>query len=316
MQALALNDFDTAPALQELPVPEVGPGQVRIRVEAAGLNKVDTAISAGMLKGMAEYQFPVVLGRDGAGIVDDVGEGVEGVAAGDDVLGHVLLGATLRYGTVAEYALLSADAVVGKPAGLDFTAAAALPLAGTAALGTVDAVGPGPGATLLIAGASGGVGSYAIQLAAARGATVIATGLPDDGDRLRTLGATTVVDYRQDVPAQIRAEYSDGVDGLIDLVSYDADSLGALATVVRDGGRVASTLNAVDSDALAARGLTGTNVMAMPGRESLATLLDEIERGSLRVDVEATWPLEQAAEGLETLANGHARGKFVVRIDA
>jgi NADPH:quinone reductase-like Zn-dependent oxidoreductase len=315
MKALALTDFDNAPALNELPVPEVASGQVRIRVGAAGLNKIDTAIGSGMLQGMAEYQFPVVLGRDAAGVVDAVGDGVDHVSVGDEVIGHVLLGPTLHDGTLAEYALVPADAVVAKPDNLDFTAAAALPLAGAAALAAVDAVEPSPGARVLIAGAGGGVGSYAVQLAASRGATVIATGLPDDADRLRDLGAAEVVDYRDDVAAQVLTGAGGPVDALIDLVSFDADSLDKLAATVRHRGKVASTLNAASPEALAPRGLVATNIMATPTRETLTTLVDEIQRGALRVDVEQTMSLDEATTGLETLANGQARGKIVVTLD-
>src|SRR5689334_11072670 len=112
MQAFALSDFDSPPRLQELPVPEPGPGQVRVRVEAAGLNRIDVTIAAGGLRDHAEYAFPVVIGRDGAGTVDALGDGVQGLEPGDEVLGHVPFGPRLREGTVAEYALLPAEAVV------------------------------------------------------------------------------------------------------------------------------------------------------------------------------------------------------------
>jgi NADPH:quinone reductase-like Zn-dependent oxidoreductase len=315
MKALVLNELGAAPTLQEMSVPEVGPGQVRLRVKAAGLNKIDAMIASGMLKGTAEYQFPVVLGRDAAGIVDAVGDGVDHVNIGDGVIGHVPMDGTLRHGTLAYYAVVPGDAVVGKPSNLDYAAAAAVPLAGAAAVASVDAVEAGPASTLLIVGASGGVGSYAVQLAASRGATVIATALPDDADRARGLGASEIVNYREDIAGQIRSTHPDGIDGLIDLVSYDPDSLGKLAAVVRNGGRVASTLGAAQGDALSARGITGTNITVSPTRATLAKLVAEIEDGALRVDVEQTLSLEHAQKGLETLAAGNARGKLVVLLD-
>jgi NADPH:quinone reductase-like Zn-dependent oxidoreductase len=316
MKALALTAFDVAPTIQELPVPEPGPGQVRIRVQAAALNAIDTFIAGGTAKTMAEYAFPVVIGRDAAGTIDALGDGAEHLAVGDEVLGHVLFGSTLHDGTVAEHALLSADAVLAKPANLDFTEAAALPLAGTAALAAVDSADLQPGQAVLIAGAGGGVGSFAIQLAAARGATVIATGLPDDAERLRSLGAAQVVDYRQDVAEQVLADHPDGVDALLDLVSYDPDSFGTLARAVRRGGKVASTAGGATDEALAAAGLVGQVVFAVPDRDTLASLLGEIERGALRVDVEQVLPLDQAAQGLETVAHRSARGKIAVAIDS
>jgi NADPH:quinone reductase-like Zn-dependent oxidoreductase len=314
MKAFALNGFDSPPALQELPDPEVGPGHVRLRVRAAALNRMDAAIRSGMVRGIADYQFPVVLGRDGAGLVDALGQGVDDVSIGDEVIGHVLFGPVLRDGTIAEYAVVAADTVAAKPEGLDFTAAAALPLAGTAALAAVEAIEPTDGSSVLIAGASGGVGSFAIQLAAARGATVIATGLPDEADRLRGLGASRVVDYREDVVTQVLDGDGGTVDALIDLVSYEAENLARLAAAVRKGGKVSSTVGAATPEALAAREITGTNIMAVPSRETLAALLAEIERGMLRVDVEETLPLEDAPRGLDAFLNGHVRGKTVVTV--
>jgi NADPH:quinone reductase-like Zn-dependent oxidoreductase len=315
MKALALTDFDSAPTLQDLPMTEPGSGEVRVRVKAAALNGIDAAISRGMAKAMAEHQFPVVIGRDAAGIVDAVGAGVEHVSVGDEVLGHVLFAPPLHHGTIAEYAVLPADAVVAKPANLTFNEAAALPLAGAAALAAVDAAALQQGQTVLIAGAGGGVGSFAIQLAVGRGATVIATGLPEDADRLRALGASKVVDYRQDVAEQVLADDPEGVDALLDLVTFDPDSFGKLAQAVRRGGKVGSTTTGATPEALEAAGLTGQAIFALPNRDTLHRLLGEIERGTLRVDVEQILPLDEATKGLETLANRTARGKLVVAID-
>jgi NADPH:quinone reductase-like Zn-dependent oxidoreductase len=315
MKALALADFDSAPTVQEVPIPEPGSGQVRVRVRAAALNGFDAGVASGMVKGMADYRFPVVIGRDGAGIVDAVGDGVEHVTVGDEVLGHILFSDPLGDGTIAEYALLPAEAVVPKPAGLSFAEAAALPLAGAAALAAVDSAELEQGQTVLIAGAGGGVGSFAVQLAAARGTRVIATGLPEDAQRLRDLGASKVVDYRQDVAEQVLADNPEGVDALLDFVNFDADSFSTLAKAVRQGGKVATTTGGATPEALESAGLSGQTVMATPNRETLTKLVAEIERGALRVDVEQVLPLEQAAQGLETIANRTARGKIAVAID-
>ena len=316
MKALVLSDFDSAPALQDLPVPEPGARTSSVRVKAAGLNKIDALISAGMLKGTAAYEFPVILGRDAAGIVDAVGSDVRNVATGDEVIGHELLaGSPLHDGTLAQYAILPGHGVARKPATVDFTTAAALPLAGATALASVDAVDAGPGKTILIAGASGGVGSYAVQLAISRGASVIATGLPDDDARLRDLGAREVVDYRGDVAAEVRAAHPDGVDGLIDLVSSGVDSNLKLAATVRDGGKVATRSTQPTRRSSASVGSAPrTSSPHSPVSETLATLGDEVDRGRLRIDVEQTLPLEDAAKGLDTLAAGRARGKIVVTL--
>jgi NADPH:quinone reductase-like Zn-dependent oxidoreductase len=314
MKALALTDFDSPPALLDLPLPEPDAGQVRVRVRAASLNGMDGAIADGMVRGMVEYQFPVVVGRDGAGVVDAVSDGVDDVSVADEVIGHIFFGPTLRDGTIAEYALLPADGVVAKPATVDFTEAAALPLAGAAALAVVDAADVQQGQQVLIAGASGGVGSFAVQLAAARGATVIATGLPEDVERLHGLGAAKVVDYREDVAEQVLADGGQ-VDALLDLVSFGPDSFGRLAKAVRRGGKAGSTAGGASDEALEAAGLTGQVIMAMPNRETLTKLLAEIERGALRVDVEERLPLDAAATALETFTNAHTKGKIVVTVE-
>jgi NADPH:quinone reductase-like Zn-dependent oxidoreductase len=219
----------------------------------------------------------------------------------------------IQAGTIAEYALVHAAAVAAKPAELDFVTAAAIPLAGAAATATVDAVDPQPGQTVLVNGATGGVGSYVVQLLAARGVTVVATATPDDAERLTDLGATRVVDYTQgSVADQVRAAYPDGVDALIELAAYtpDAAPLGA----VRKGGKVSSTTQAADEQALAAAGLTGGTIMANPVSEVTARLAEQASEGKLVVDVGAVLPFEQATDGLATIAGGNARGKIVIKI--
>jgi NADPH:quinone reductase-like Zn-dependent oxidoreductase len=314
MRALHVPAAGEQPQLSELPVPAAADGTVLVKVKAAGLNAIDNGIAGGVMAGMLPHEYPLVLGRDAAGVVEAVGAGVDHVAAGDEVFGHVLLAPPIQAGTLAEYAVLPAASVAAKPAGLDFLSAAALPLAGAAASASVDAVDPRPGQTVLVVGASGGVGSYVVQLLAARGATVVATGTPDNDARLTKLGAATVVDHTAGTVAdQVLAAYPEGVDALIDLVSYTADGLPLAA--VRKGGAVASTLNAVDEATLAGHGLSGSNIMAGPVREVIASLAEQVTAGNLVVDVTTVLPLDQAADGLATIAAGNARGKIVVTVD-
>src|SRR5689334_23291471 len=174
MRALNVPAVGEHERLSDLPVPTVTAGTVLVRVTAAGLNVVDNFVAVGMLGGQWPRAFPVVLGRDAAGVVAAVGPGVTRIRVGDGVVGPVPLAPPIQAGTLAEYALMPAEAVAVKPAGLDFVSAAALPFA--LATAAVDAVRPRPGQTVLVNGASGGVGSYAIQLAAARGTEVVATG--------------------------------------------------------------------------------------------------------------------------------------------
>ncbi len=314
MKAVMVSSPGAAATLVEIPAPDVQAGQVLVRVLAAGLNPIDNAIAAGMMTEMVGHEYPVVLGRDAAGIVEAVGDGVDGISVGDAVVGHVLFAPPIKVGTLAEYVVLPAEAVVPKPEGMDFVTAAAIPLAGAAASASVDAVAVQQSDTVLVVGASGGVGSYAVQLAAGRGATVIATGLSEDADRLRSLGASFVVDYRGDLAHQVRTVHPGGLDALIDLVSYSPDALADNAALLVAGGRVASTNGAVDTDALAARKVTGTNVMATPVSDVIGPLLELAATRVLTVDIGQVLPLHQAPEGLQALAAGEAQGKVVVRI--
>jgi NADPH:quinone reductase-like Zn-dependent oxidoreductase len=313
MRALHVPAAGERPQLSDLPVPEVTEGTVLIRVKAAGLNAFDNAVAAGMLKEMVPHEYPLVLGRDAAGVVEAVGAGIDHVAVGDEVIGHVLMAPPMKAGTLAEYALVPAAGVTVKPAGLDFIAAAALPLAGAAAVAAVEAIDPQPGQVVLVNGASGGVGSFAIQLLTGLGATVVATGTAEDAVRLVDLGARVVFDYTSGpIAEQVRTAYPDGVDALIDLVSYTPEALPLDA--VRKGGRVASSMGAAQDETLAGLGLTGANIMAGPVREVVAPLAEQAAVGTLRVHVATRLPLERATEGLTTIAEGRAHGKIVVTI--
>jgi NADPH:quinone reductase-like Zn-dependent oxidoreductase len=313
MRALHVPAAGERPELSDLPIPDVGQGQILIRVKAAGLNPFDNTLASGTMAEMIEHAYPLVLGRDAAGVVEEVGPGVAGIAVGDEVFGHVLLTPPIQAGTLAGYAVLPAAGTAPKPPTLDWVTAAALPLAGAAATAAVDAVDPEPGQVVLVVGATGGVGSITIQLLAARGATVLATGAPGDTGRLTALGAAAVIDYTTaPVADQVRAAYPDGVDALVDLVAYAPDDLAL--TAVRKGGTVVSSLRAADEQALAAAGLTGINIMAMPTREVLVGLADRVLAGTLKIDVMDVLPLDRAADGLATLASGQACGKIVVRV--
>lgn len=313
MRALHVPTPGDRPTVGDLPVPEVGEGAVLIRVRAAGLNPIDNLLAAGAMSGMIEHAYPLVVGRDAAGVVEAVGPGVDHVRPGDHVYGHVLLAPPVQAGTVAEYAVLPAAGVDLLPAGLDFATAAAIPLAAAAASAAVDALDGsiGPGSVVLVNGASGGVGSYVVQLLAARQVEVVATGVAADVERLRELGATRVVDHTAGpVVDQVRAAYPDGVDALVNLAGNTAEEipLGAVAK----GGLVSFTTMGPDEDSLAAAGLTGTKVMARAVREVTAPIVAKVADGSMRVSVAEVLDLDHAADGLATLARGAARGKIVV----
>jgi NADPH2:quinone reductase len=316
MRAITLESFDRSPELHEVPTPQIAPNEVLVRVHASSINPFDVAIATGMLQGMMEYQFPVTIGLDLAGVVEEVGSEVSRYRVGDEVLGF--LGTpVLHDGTWADYVAIPQDMFVApKPTSLDFLEAAALPVAGVAALMSVDTLDPSEGERVLVVGATGGAGSYVVQLAAKRGARVIATARPDDEEYVRDLGAVETIDYTQeDVVSVIRERYPDGIEGLADFANY-ADGLAPLAGLVAPGGRVTSTLGAADAEQLAARDVRATNVVGTPDPALLSRLGELADSGELRVPVQQVFSLEEATDGLEAFQREHVRGKFAISVAA
>jgi NADPH:quinone reductase len=266
-----------------------------------------------MLKGMMDHDFPVTLGCDFAGTVEEVGGHVTRFGLGDEVFGY-LGSTTLHDGTWAEYVVVSEGGSVARMReGLDALAAGALPLAGGTALAAVAAVSPEEGESVLVVGAAGGVGSFAVQLAARRGATVIATARGDDRARLRSLGATDTIDYTEaDLVQTLQRRYPNGVDMLVDLVSGH-EGFASLAEHVREGGRAASALGAADVDALDARGVTAANLMGAPDAQALERLGEMAAGGEVEVSIDEVFPLEHASDALAKFASGK-HGKIVISL--
>jgi NADPH:quinone reductase len=308
MRAVTLEAFDAAPALRDdLPDPTAAADGVVVRVHASSVNPVDNAIAAGMLREMVDHDFPVVLGRDYAGTVEEVGEDVDRYAVGDEVFGFILhANPTVHEGSWAELVALTPEMQVApKPASVDLPTAGVTPLSGIAAIAAVDALALSEGETILIVGATGGVGSFAVQLAARAGATVVATALLEDADYLRELGVTERLDRNGDVVAAVRDGHPDGVDALLDLVSY---APGEFDGALRDGARVASPNSA------AGEGPGRTNVMAVPSEENLRRLAALLDDGTLRVHVHDTFELVRATDALHALATEHVRGKLAISV--
>lgn len=309
MKALTINDLETPPALRDdLAQPTPAPNEVLVRVKGSSANSVDNAIAAGMLKQMGvEYEFPVILGRDYAGVVEEVGSEVSGYAVGDEVFGFLLHANPAAHdGSWAELIAVPENISIAKaPSGVDIAAAGAAPLAGIAALSAIDALDLSEGDTVLIVGATGGVGSFAVQLAARAGATVVAPARPEDEEYLRDLGVSELLPRDGDLAATARERYPDGFDAVLDLVNYGP---GVPASLVKGGGRVASPTGA------AGEGPGRTMVMAAPTPENLRRLAGLLSDGSLRVPVQATYDLAQAPEALTALAASHTQGKLAVRI--
>ena len=308
MKAVTLDAFGTPPALRDdLPTPTPGANEVLVRVRASSANPVDNAIAAGMLDGMVEHEFPVVLGRDYAGVVDRVGAEVTRYVVGDEVFGFLLhANPTVHDGSWAELITVPQDGPIAPvPAGVELATAAVAPLAGIAAIAAIDALELSEGDTLLVVGATGGVGSFAVQLAARAGATVLAPALPEDEQLLRDLGVSDVLARDGDVTAAIRERHPGGVDAVLDLVSY---APGVFDSAVKSGGRIVSTNGA------AGDGPGRTNAMAAPTRENLDRIGLLLADGTLRAHVQATYDLAQAGEALGALRTNHTQGKLAIRV--
>jgi NADPH:quinone reductase-like Zn-dependent oxidoreductase len=313
MRAVVVTDFDTEPRLADLPVPEPGPGEVLVRLAAAGVNPFDWKVIEGAMRGSVEHAFPLVLGSDGAGTVEAVGEDVA-FSPGDRVFGQFMDVREGR-GSYSEYAVTKAAKLARLPADLSFDIAAALPTAGAAAHDFVEGTGVGPGQTLLINGASGGVGQAAVQLAAAQGVRVIASTDPETAAYLRELGAAELVDFTQGPTAdQVRVAHPGGIDAIVDVVS-DAEQIEPIVALLKPNGVVVSSNGAVDREVLASRGLRGANLYANAKPATLASLAEAVERGQLRFRIDYKVPLDDAADALERSKAGKARGKTVLTIE-
>lgn len=252
-----------------------------------------------------EYEYPVTLGRDYAGVVEAVGSNVSRYAEGDEVFGFLLhANPTAHDGSWAELITVSEDtSIAKKPDGVETSDAGAAPLAAITAMTSVDALALSEGDVVLVAGANGGVGSFAVQLAVEAGATVVAPALSEDEAYLRDLGVSEVIPRDGDVAAAVRERFVDGVDAALDLVNYEPGSYDA---ALKDGGRVASPTGA------AGEGPGRTNVMAEGSTENLDRVGKLLAAGTLKVPVQETFSLEQAAEALQKLGSSHTQGKLAI----
>jgi len=314
VKAFGLADEGSAAAPIEVPTPEAGPGEVRVRIRASSVNGFDVFVAKGMGRGMMEHRYPVVIGKDFAGEIDALGEGVSGFAVGDEVLGIVPTEPHLWRGAYAEFVVVPLDGfVMHKPGNLDFERAACVGLAALTAFHCVETIGASDGDVVLVVGATGGVGAYAVQLGAARGATVVASDLPQDDGWIRGLGASQTVDYSGDVVAAMRERHPAGIDALIVAV-HVGDGFGPLADLVKDGGKVASTVGGADADALAQRGAVATNVVGHADPEAFAAVVGMAADGTLSVPITRTFSFDELPQALRLAGEERSRGKFAVTI--
>ncbi len=296
MKAVRFSRFGGPEVLEivDLPDPHPGPGQVRIAVRAAGVNPSDWKKREGLMAG----ELPQTMGHEAAGVVDELGKGVADVAVGDRVFGFSAEAAQ------AELAVLSYYAPI--PPSLDFPGAAALPAAVETATRTLDQLGVASGSTLLINGASGSVGSAAVQLAVARGAHVIGTASPPTHDYLRSLGAEPVA-YGEGLAERVRALAPAGVD-----VALDVAGSGVLPELIELAGSPERVVTIADFTGAREHGVRFSSGDAGRAVHALAEIGDLVESGRFSLPVAQTFPLTEIAAAHHVSQNGHVRGKLVL----
>ena len=305
MRAIVVSSFGGPGSLRlaDIAEPTPGPGEVRVRIAARAINPIDIFLRSGALRDAVPERPFYVPGFDFAGTVAAVGPGVAGLDAGSPVIG-ISPWFTTQAGSYAEEIVVPADAVALAPASADAVAAATLPLNGVTAWLAVDAAQAAPGATLVVTGAAGGVGGFAVQLASARGASVIGIAAPGDADLLGDLGASALVSRDADLASELARIAPQGVDALI-----DAASLGRI-DLVRDGGRFVSVL--APAAPAPERDVTVETVQHTPDGALLARLAASVDSGELTLRVARALPVDQAPRGHELFETGGVRGRIVL----
>ena len=296
MRAVVFDEFGGPEVLHlgQVPEPQAGPGQVRVRVEAVALNPFDGKVRSGAMESAFRTRLPGSPGLEAAGVVDQVGPDVAGVAPGDRVTGWTGRGA-------AELAVLKLWAPV--PDGLAATQAAALPVAGEAARRSLRILRPAAGETLLVHGASGVIGSLVTQLAVAAGVRVIGTASPDNQDRVAALGATPTT-YGPGLVDRVRA-LAPAVDAVLDTTGR-----GVLPDSIELRGGTERVLTLAD-DAAHGLGVEFTE-RSEPSAEELADLIGAVVRGEVSVPVAHVLPLAEAARAQALVDGGRSGGKVVL----
>jgi NADPH:quinone reductase-like Zn-dependent oxidoreductase len=308
MKAVRIHSYGGPEVLvyEEVPRPQPEQGEVLVKVEAAGVNPVDWKVREGYLKEILDHSLPLIMGWDVSGVVAATGPGVTRFKAGDEVFSRPDL---LRDGTYAEYVVIREDEVAFKPKSVDHLHAATIPLAGlTAWKSLIETAGLKPGQRVLIHGAAGGVGSYAVQLAKWRGAHVIATAAEYNHDYLLDLGADEVVDYRlvhfEDIARDMDAVF-DTIGGITQERSW---------RVLKKDGILVSIVSPPSPEKAATYGVRQSFVFIQPDAAALAELAKLVDAGKLRPYVEKVLPLAEARRAQELSQGGHVRGKIVLKV--
>lgn len=309
MKAVRIHKFGGPEILvyEDAPKPEPQAGEVLIRVAAAGINPIDWKVGEGMMEQMAKHSLPLIPGWDAAGTVEALGLGATAFAVGDAVFA---MADNQRDGAYAEYISLPANTLCQKPSSADFTAAASVPLASTTAWEALfEAANLQSGQTVLVHGAGGAVGAFAVQFAKVKGAKVVATATGDDIAYVRGLGADVVVDYK----TEKFEDAAHGIDVVLDTIGGDTQARSW--QTLRDGGILVTTVGVItESPEAAARGVQGKPFGAHPDSAVLAEIARLIDAGKVKTRVGAMFPLSEAKQAQEQAKSGHTRGKIVLTV--
>jgi len=290
--------------LEEAPQPKAESGKVLVRIHAASVNPIDFKLASGNMRQIMPINFPWIPGGDFSGVVEEVGSGVTGLKKGDAVYGDASGG-----GAYAEFYAGPASMIAPKPRKLNDVEAASIPLAAqTAWQGLFDHGRLERGETVLIHGAAGGVGTFAVQLAHWKGAKVLATASPSNADYLRSLGADTVIDYKA-TPFESVAK---NVDLVLEMIGGDTQrrSFG----VLKPGGRLVATAQPPSAEEAARHKVEATMMSMQATTENLKKLAELIDAGKLKTTIGKTYPLAQAREAWTEIMSGHTRGKIVLEV--
>jgi NADPH:quinone reductase-like Zn-dependent oxidoreductase len=307
LKAVRFHEYSDPGVLryEDVEQPEPGRGEVRLRVAGSAFNPVDDGIRGGYLQGPFPVTLPHTPGIEVSGTVDAVGEGVDDVAVGDAVIGFLPMVAD---GAAAEFVNAPAEVLAPAPTSIPLGDAAALPMVGlTAWQALFDDAGLEAGQRVLINGAGGAVGGYAVQLAKGAGAYVIATASPRSVARVRSAGADEVIDH---TAADVTV--AEPVDVLLNLARIAPEQLAALVAVVRPGGVVVNTVPTIPTPADDERGVRAVGLLVRSDTDQLGHLVALVDRGELRIDVAERVPLTELAAIHARAATGDLRGRVVV----
>lgn len=308
MKVIVVHEYGGPEVLkyEDAPRPEPKENEVLIRVKAASVNPVDVAIRKGYLKEFTGNKFPLILGMDASGVVEKVGANVHKFKIGDPVLAFFTLAGEGGY---AQFVVATENEIAPKPSAITFEQAAAVPAAGsTAWTALVETGNLKAGQTVLIHGGSGGVGHFAIQIAKARGAKVIATASSTNQDFLKQLGADVAVDYTK----QKFEDVAKDVDLVLD--SVGGDTLKRSYGVVRKGGMIVTIVDDVDRNELAARGIRGAAIRTEPNEKTLEELARLIDAKKVAPVVSQVLPLSEVGKAHQQIATRHTQGKIVLKV--